>query len=122
MIKFKDVKGPKALEVFADMLDHLDKLLADEVVVSFFCDKLTAQGLTSGLRHLVQHHGDTILSILASLSGVTRMDYEEKMTLQSFFDDIVSLKMEGSFVSFFIIAQRQSGSGAVSANTVALKD
>ena len=86
-MKLAEIRGEKAIEVLADLIDPIRELASDKVFIA----KLTADKL-DGIKYLLKSHSKTIITILAILEGEDPDIYQPNLlslpvALLDFFND-----------------------------------
>ncbi len=73
-MKISEIKGEKALEVVADLIDPISAIVADDVF-----KKLIKEDKKQGIKHLLKNHPKTVISILAIINGENPDTYEPQL-------------------------------------------
>lgn len=68
-MKLSEIKGEAALELFVEIIDPLTEISKDKEMWVMFKDNATMMELA---KHVLTHHKDAALDIIAKLEGVSR--------------------------------------------------
>lgn len=119
MQKLREIKGEKALDVLADLLDPVCDIATDEELVS----ELQTGSKVKGVSLMLRNHKKSVLTIFAILNDTDPNTYEPNLielpkTLLEAFND-------PELVSLFILqgqSVEQTSSGSVTENTEASEE
>lgn len=121
-MKLSDVKGDRALDVVAEIIEPISNIAEDKAASELFSRKQLPDGMTSqqfvlqrvkkGVPALVKGHKADIVAILAAIEGTTPREYTEGLTLSKLFRDCVELLLDESFETLFISAQSEDSFGS----------
>lgn len=75
-MKLSEIKGERAIEVFADLLDPVSKILTDEEVVNAFRND---EPKISIVQKMLKGHAKEIVEAMAIIDGVSVEEYEKKI-------------------------------------------
>lgn len=130
-MKLSDVKGERTLEVVADLIDPICDIAQDEEAAALFHKEKLPRGMTvrqfslerikKSVPKLLKNHKESIISILSSIAGVTKEEYENSLNLVKLTADFIDILNDEAFSVLFISAQNQTESGSAQANTEAQK-
>jgi len=116
-MKLSEIKGERALEVLADLIEPIKILATDEK----FRTELSKDKL-SGIKYLLKNQSKTIITVLAIVNGEDPETYEPNlltlpMTLIEFFNDPSIMELFGLQSQ----TSEKTSSGSVTVNTEASK-
>ena len=128
MIKISEIKGEKAMDILADIVDPIANIAADKEAANLFGRKDLPDGMTvkeyvvqrirTAIPALIRSHKQDLIKILSALSDKTEDEYKKNMTLESVVMDVLSLMTDALFNAFFTVSQStEEQSGSVSENT-----
>lgn len=110
-MKLSDIKGERTLEVVADIIGPITNIAMDDEASAFFKKTKLPKGKTSkeflleriskSLPVLLKAHKTDVISILATIEGVTPTEYGENLNLAKLFQDFVELFTDEAFGEFF---------------------
>lgn len=114
-MKLSDIKGEKAIEVIADLIDPFKKIASDGV----FREKI-ASDRVEGVKYLLKHHSKTVIEILAVINEEDPQTYEPNVfalpvMLLDFFND----PMVSELFGFQSQTTDKTSSGSVTESTEA---
>lgn len=114
-MKLSEIKGEKAIEVFADLLDPVSKILSDEDVLKSIQGK---EKQVVVIQKMLKSHTKEIIEIMAILDGTPVEEYEVDfvtlpMKLIEIFNDEAVIEL------FTLQGQKEesTSSGSATANT-----
>ena len=102
-MRLSDVKGERALDVIADLIEPVVSLAtSDEFKDAFKSGDGTdnADRLRRAAPILIKAHKTEIIAILSTIEGVSPEEYEEGMTVASVVTDIAELMTDDAFTGF----------------------
>lgn len=124
-MKLSDVKGERTLEVIADIIDPVYNIATDEEAARLFKREKCPSGVTpkefilkrikSSLPAILKGHKSDIISILATIEGISAEEYSENLDLVKLLKDFTELLTDDMFMSLFISSP--SGTGAQSSGS-----
>lgn len=124
-MKLSEIKGTRSMDVIADIIDPIANIAEDPDAAEMFKRVKLPDGadprrfLVKRARNVVpfllKAHKTDLLTILATVNGVSVAEYGESMTLSSLIADSVDILMDEAFVDFFV--QTGDTSGDASATT-----
>lgn len=110
-MRLSDVKGERAFDVLAELIDPISVIASDEQASKLFKREKLPEGkepwqfllerLRESLPTLIKTHKGELVSILSIIKGVSAEEYVKDMTFASLFADIIGLLTDGEFASFF---------------------
>lgn len=128
-MKLSDIKGERALDVIADIIEPIANIAEDEKAKALFktenvpdgedAKKYAAKRLKKGVPALIKGHKDDILSVLAAINGKSVEEYANTFGVISLVRDVIELMTDDAFVDLFISAQTEKPSGSVQEATEA---
>lgn len=127
MLKLSEIKGEKAFDVLADLTEPIANIAADKKAAELFGVRDLPDGMTiaefvihrlkTAVPALMRGHKDDIVTILATLSDVSREEYFESLTLPKVINDFSDLMTDPIFNAFFTTPQSTGkSSGSASEN------
>lgn len=109
-MRLSEIRGERVLDVIADITAPVINIASDEEAVAFFNPQPPKDGQTKteafaermkvAAPALMKTHRDDLVSILATLDGVTVEEYVEGMTLGSVLVDVFELLTDEAFDDF----------------------
>lgn len=109
-MRLSEIKGERALEVLADLIDPVGEICADEEIkTAFRTNKKTA------LKLMLKTHKSSVIAVMAALDGATPQDYD--ISLLSLPVKLMEILNDPEVVSLFTSAATVTGqepSGAAS--------
>lgn len=75
-MKISEITGRDAIEVMADILDPITKIMADEAISNAFKHKTRIEAISL----MLKSYADEVIIILARLDNADPKDYEVKLT------------------------------------------
>lgn len=72
-MKLSEIKGERAIEVFADLLEPVSKILSDEEVVKAFRSN---EPKVKIIQKMLKGHSKDVIEAMAILEGVPAEEYE----------------------------------------------
>lgn len=130
-MKLSEIHGERVFDVIAEVIDPIANIMEDEKIAGLFKREKLPEGVTAR-KHLAQKakkfapvllkdHKTDIISILASIAGVSAAEYTKTLTIVSLLNDTTDLLSDDAFMELFISAQNQTTSGSAQENTKAPK-
>ena len=109
-MRLSEIRGERVLDVIADITAPVINIASDEEAAAFFNPQPPKDGQTkteafaermkAAAPALMKTHRDDLISILATLDGVTVDEYVEGMTLGSVLVDVFELLTDEAFEDF----------------------
>ena len=122
-MRLSDIKGDRVFDVIADIIDPIANIASDETASALFKREKLPEGMTAkafllerarkAVPALLKGHKGDIITVLASIEGVSTDDYRASLTLAKLMQDTAELLTDEAFGELFISAQ--SGTSSVSA-------
>ena len=122
-MRLSDIKGDRAFDVIADIIDPIANIASDETASDLFKREKLPDGMTAkafllerarkSVPALLKGHKSDIITVLATIEGVSADDYRASLTLAKLMQDTAELLTDEAFGELFISAQ--SGTSSVSA-------
>ena len=122
-MRLSDIKGDRVFDVIADIIDPIANIASDETASAIFKREKLPEGMTAkafllerarkAVPALLKGHKGDIITVLATIEGVSADDYRESLTLAKLVQDTAELLTDEAFGELFISAQ--SGTSSVSA-------
>ena len=122
-MRLSDVKGDRVFDVIADIIDPIANVASDETASAIFKREKLPEGMTAkafllerarkAVPALLKWHKSDIITVLATIEGVSSDDYRSSLTLAKLMQDTAELLTDEAFGELFISAQ--SGTSSVSA-------
>ncbi len=114
-MRLSDVKGERVFDVLADTIDPMANIASDEDVSNLFKKEKPPEGvsprkfvlekLKKAVPALLKGHRDDVVSVLATVEGVTPDEYKESLNLVKLFRDANDLINDEAFAELFISAR-----------------
>lgn len=110
-MKLSEIKGERALDVIADIIEPVANIAMDEVASDIFNKKECPEGtdtttfvverLKKSIPALIKGHKTDLVTILATINDVTADEYTENMTIVSLIKDSIDLVSDDAFTELF---------------------
>lgn len=110
-MKLSDIKGERTFDVVADLIGPIASIARDEEAAELFQPKDLPKGMTpwgfflsrveKSLPKLMKSHRAELITIMATINGVSEEEYVKNVNLGSLFADLVELVTDREFTSFF---------------------
>lgn len=134
-MKLSDIKGERVFDVIADIIDPIANIAEDEEFKAIFkkvtppkdVDKkafamqIAAKRLKKYAPALLRSHKGDVITIMASIEGVSPTEYAESLNLAKLMTDAAELVTDKAFLDLFTSPQPEEdapASGAALASTV----
>lgn len=130
-MKLSEIKGERAIEVIADLIEPIAKITEDKDAAKLFMRERLPKGMTvrkfllkrirTSVPLLLRKHKGELIEIMATLEGVEKETYAEALSVPKLISDIFSLLNDSELLSLFGLAQttEEVSSGAARGNTQA---
>lgn len=128
-MKLSEIRGERALEVVADLIDPIAKMSESESARELFQKipapegedpvKFSKKRLLKGIPALLRENKTEIITVLAAINGKTPEEYAKVFGLTSLVKDALDLVNDESFIDLFFSAQTETASGSAPENTEA---
>ena len=109
-MKLSDIKGERVFDVIADITDPLYNIASDDAVMGAFqaaANAGTEDGKTDYAKALkgvvpvlLKTHRDDLITILASVNGVTAEEYVEGLTMPKLLTDVYEVMTDEELLGF----------------------
>lgn len=127
-MRLSDIKGDRAFDVIADIVDPVAAIAQDADVKAMFKRTALPEGanardfvierIRKGLPSLLRNHKNELITILATIADVSPDEYVEGLSLAKLLADCFELLTDDTFIGFFTSAQSdQLSSGSAPENT-----
>lgn len=126
-MRLSDIKGDRVFDVIADIIDPIANIASDETASALFKREKLPEGMTAkefllerarkAIPALLKVHKSDIITVLATIDGVSADDYRASLTLAKLMQDTAELLTDEAFGELFISAQSGTSSGSAQENT-----
>ena len=127
-MRLSDIKGDRVFDVIADIIDPIANIASDETASALFKREKLPDGMTAkafllerarkAVPALLKVHKGDIITVLATIEGVSADDYRASLTIAKLMQDTAELLTDEAFGELFISAQSGTSSGSAQENTV----
>lgn len=131
-MRLSDIQGERVFDVIADIIDPIANIAEDETASALFKREKLPEGMTAkqfvtqrarkALPALLKGHKSDIISILASIEGVSAERYKGALNLVKLIRDAAELLTDEAFGALFLSAQSGNSSGSAQENTEGEKE
>lgn len=119
-MKLSEIKGERAIEVIADVLEQVSVIAEDEEAIKFFTEKpktdkngnmiepmekWVAKRIGKKLPYLLKTHKMALYKIFATLEGVSIEEYIENVTIAKVIKDLSDIFTDEAVTSLFTSVQ-----------------
>ena len=121
-MRISDIKGDRVFDVIADIIDPIANIASDETASALFKREKLPEGMTAksfllerarkAVPALLKGHKSDIITVLATIEGVSADDYRSSLTLAKLMQDTAELLTDEDFGELFISAQSENNSGS----------
>ena len=121
-MRLSDIKGDRVFDVIADIIDPIANIASDETASALFKREKLPDGMTAkefllerarkAVPALLKGHKSDIITVLATIDGVSADDYRASLTLAKLMQDTSELLTDEAFGELFISAQSGTSSGS----------
>ena len=121
-MRLSDIKGDRVFDVIADIIDPIANIASDETASALFKREKLPEGMTAkafllerarkAVPALLKGHKSDIITVLATIEGVSADDYRSSLTLAKLMQDTAELLTDEDFGELFISAQSENNSGS----------
>ena len=125
-MKLSDIHGERVFDVIADIIDPIANIASDETASALFKREKLPEGMTAkafwlerarqAVPALLKGHKSDIITVLATIEGVSSDDYRASLTLAMLMQDTAELLSDEAFGELFISAQSGTSSGSAQEN------
>ena len=126
-MRLSDIKGDRVFDVIADIIDPIANIAYDETASALFKREKLPEGMTTkafllerarkAVPALLKGHKSDIITVLATIEGVSADKYRASLTLAKLMNDTAELLTDEAFGELFISAQSGTSSGSAQENT-----
>ena len=126
-MKLSDIHGERVFDVIADIIDPIANIASDETASALFKREKLPEGMTAkafllerarkAVPALLKGHKIDIITVLATIEGISADDYRASLTLAKLMQDTAELLTDEAFGELFISAQSGTSSGSAQENT-----
>lgn len=109
-MKLSDIKGDRALDVIADLIEPISNIAQDEVAMELFSKKAVPEGMEAkeffisrvkeSAPQLLKGHKSDIIVIMSAIEGVTPEEYTSSLTMAKVISDVVDLVTDEELLAF----------------------
>ena len=127
-MRLSDIKGDRVFDVIAYIIDPIANIASDETASAIFKREKLPEGMTAksfllerarkAVPALLKGHKSDIITVLATIEGVSADDYRAALTLAKLMQDTAELLTDDAFGELFISAQSGTSSGSAQENIV----
>ena len=123
-MKLSEIKGERTIEVVADLIEPIAVISQNQNARELFTRKTVPTGMTStefflqrvraSLPALLKECKDEIITVLATVKGVSAEEYASELNLATLIADVMELVSDQEFLSFFssaVSVEEQESSG-----------
>ena len=131
-MKLSDVKGDRTLDVIADLIDPIANIAQDKDVAKMFkregvpegmeANEFFAQRMRAGVPALLRGHKQDVVTILATIEGVTPEEYAEELNLMKLIRDFMELVTDETFLGFLASSPTEKDNSAPGGAPVSTTD
>lgn len=130
-MKLSDIKGERAIDVIADLIEPVARIAEDEKAAKLFRREKLPKGesaksfllkrIRTSVPALLRGHKDDLIEIMSAIEGVGKEDYAASLTIPKLISDIFGLLSDSELLALFGLAQttEEPSSGAAQADTQA---
>lgn len=121
-MRLSDIKGDRVFDVIADIIDPIANIASDETASALFKREKLPEGMTAkafllerarkAVPALLKGHKSDIITVLATIEGISAYDYRASLTLAKLMQDTAELLTDEAFGELFISAQSENNSGS----------
>ena len=126
-MRLSDIKGDRVFDVIADIIDPIANIASDETASALFKREKLPECMTAkafllerarkSVPVLLKGHKSDIITVLATIEGVSSKEYRASLTLAKLMQDTAELLTDEAFGELFISAQSGTSSGSAQENT-----
>ena len=125
-MRLSDIKGDRVFDVIADIIDPIANIASDETASALFKREKLPDGMTAkafllerarkAVPALLKGHKGDIITVMATIEGISADDYRASLTLAKLMQDTAELLTDEAFGDLFISAQSVTSSGSAQEN------
>lgn len=126
-MRLSDVKGDRAFDVIADIIDPICNIASDDNAVELFKRERLPEGedakqyllkrAKKAVPALLRGHKDDLIAILSSVGGVDPAEYRKTLSMPSLIKDCMEMLTDEDLIALFTSAQTETNSGSAQGNT-----
>ena len=126
-MRLSHTKGDRVFDVIADIIDPIANIASDETASALFKREKLPEGMPAkafllerarkAVPALWKGHKGGIITVLASIEGVSSKEYRASLTLAKLMQDTAELLTDEAFGELLISAQSGTCSGSAQENT-----
>ena len=126
-MRLYEKKDDRVFDVNADIIDPIANIASDETASALFKREKLPEGTTAkafllerarkAVPALLKGHKSDIITVLATIEGVSADKYRASLTLAKLMQDTAELLTDEAFGELFISAQSGTSSGSAQENT-----
>lgn len=128
-MKLSEIKGERAIDAIADMIEPIARIAEDKEAVKLFkrekCPKGTdpktflLKRIRASVPVLLRNHKADLIEIMAAIEGTTAESYAQTLSVPKLIGDIFGLMTDSELLSLFGLAQttEAASSGSAQVNT-----
>lgn len=118
-MKLSDIKGETAIEVLADIIDPIAKIMADNNV-----RKEYAKSKLHAIKYVIKDHSTEVIEIMARINLKTVEEYRESLNLVTLPVQLLEILNDPDLMSIFQSQSQteETSSGSVTENTEAFEE
>lgn len=124
-MKLSEIKGERAIDVIADLIEPIAKIAEDAEAAKLFKREKLPKGETArsflmkrirtSVPVLLRNHKDDLVDIMATLEGVPHETYAETLSVPKLIADIFGLLNDGELLTLFGLAQTTEETSSIAA-------
>ena len=103
-MKLSEIKGDKALEVIADIMEPISNLISDSKFKKMF-ENREKEPIVKKIPEIIKEHKSDIYKMLAVLDGVSVEKYKAETSVIKILKDFTDMIMDESVQKLFISAE-----------------
>lgn len=114
-MKLSDIKGERTFDVVADLIVPISNIGEDKEASALFRREDLPEGKTvnqfvlerikKSMPMLLKKHKADLITILATIKGVSEKEYKAQLNLETLVLDVADLLTDNQFITFFTSAQ-----------------
>lgn len=126
-MKLSDIKGERVFEVIAEIIDPIANIVGDKDLMQAFKKEKLPDGadkreyllgrVKKALPKLIGGHKNDIVSMLASIEGVSVEEYTSNLDMFKLMKDCTDLMNDPAFQAVFTLARSENSYGSAQENT-----
>ena len=126
-MRLSDIKGDRVFDVIADIIDPIANIASDETASALFKREKLPEGMTAkafllerarrAVPALLKGHKSDIITVLATIEGVSADDYRASLMLAKLMQDTAALLPDDAFEKQNKTKKSGTSSGSAQENT-----